>query len=200
MKRVQPACRTRPPAGWHSDPLWYKDAVIYEVHVRAFFDCNDDGIGDFPGLTQKLDYIQDLGVNTIWLLPFYPSPLRTTATTSPTITTSIRSTARATTFAPFVREAHRRGLQVITELVINHTSDQHPWFQAARRAPPGSPKRDYYVWSDTDHEVRRHAHHLHRHRDLQLDLGPGGEGLLLAPLLQPSARSELRQPAGAARR
>ena len=86
-------------SGWHSDPLWYKDAVIYEVHVRAFFDSNDDGIGDFAGLTSKLDYIQDLGVNTIWLLPFYPSPLRTTATTSPTITTSIRSTARATTSA-----------------------------------------------------------------------------------------------------
>ena len=130
------------------DPLWYKDAIIYQLHVKAFFDSNDDGIGDFRGLTQKLDYIQDLGVNTIWLLPFYPSPLRTTATTSPTTATCIPSYGTRADFRHFVREAHRRGLRVITELVVNHTSDQHPWFQAARRAPPGSPKRDYYVWSD----------------------------------------------------
>ena len=159
--RLLPVERRTLPAGRSDDPLWYKDAVIYELHVRAFFDSNDDGIGDFRGLTSKLDYIQDLGVNydlAAALLPL--AAARTTATTSPTITTSIRSTARARTSGSFVDEAHRRGLRVITELVINHTSDQHPWFQAARRAPPGSPKRNYYVWSDSPTTVRRHAHHL----------------------------------------
>ena len=131
------------------DPLWYKDAVIYQVHVKAFFDSNDDGIGDFRGLTEKLDYIQrprrqhDLAAAVLSV-----AAARTTATTSPTTTTSIRDYGTRDDFRHFVREAHRRGLRVITELVINHTSDQHPWFQAARRAPPGSPKRNYYVWSD----------------------------------------------------
>ncbi|WP_300320490.1 maltose alpha-D-glucosyltransferase [Accumulibacter sp.] len=135
---------------WQNDPLWYKDAIIYELHVKAFKDSGDDGIGDFKGLTEKLDYIQDLGVNTLWLLPFYPSPMRDDGydisdyhNVSPDY--GNRNDARI-----FIREAHRRGLRVITELVINHTSDQHPWFQAARRAPAGSKKRDFYVWSDTD--------------------------------------------------
>ena len=117
--------------------------------MKAFFDSNNDGIGDFRGLTDKLDYIQELGVNTIWLLPFYPSPMRDDGydvAGLPQRPSAVRH-AR-TTSAQFVREAHRRGLKVITELVINHTSDQHPWFQAARRAPPGSSKRDFYVWSD----------------------------------------------------
>ena len=130
------------------DVLWYKDAIIYELHVKAFFDSNGDGIGDFRGLAQKLDYIQDLGVNTIWLLPFYPSPMRDDGYDVADYSNVHPAYGSRNDFRQFVREAHRRGLKVITELIVNHTSDQHPWFQAARRAPPGSPKRDYYVWSD----------------------------------------------------
>ena len=133
-----------------AQPDWYKDAVIYQVHVRTFFDGNDDGIGDFVGLVRKLDYLQALGINTIWILPFYPSPLRDDGYdiahyqgVHPAYGT-LRDVRR------FLREAHARGLRVITELVMNHTSDQHPWFQAARHAPPGSPARDFYVWSDTN--------------------------------------------------
>src|SRR5882724_3451905 len=131
------------------DPLWFKDAVIYEVHVRAFFDGNDDGCGDFAGLTRKLEYIQDLGVNTVWLLPFYPSPGRDDGYDIADYRNVHPRYGTRAEFRAFVREAHRRNLRVITELVLNHTSDAHPWFQAARRAAPGSLKRDYYVWSDT---------------------------------------------------
>jgi maltose alpha-D-glucosyltransferase/alpha-amylase len=131
------------------DPLWFKDAVIYEVHVRAFFDANDDGAGDFVGLTRKLEYIQDLGVNTIWLLPFYPSPGRDDGYDIADYHNIHPQYGTRAQFRAFVREAHRRDLRVITELVLNHTSDAHPWFQAARRAPAHSPKRNYYVWSDT---------------------------------------------------
>jgi len=130
------------------DPLWYKDAIIYEVHVKAFYDANGDGIGDFRGLTEKLDYVADLGVNTIWLLPFYPSPFRDDGYDVADYHNVNPSYGTTQDFRVFVREAHKRGLRVITELVINHTSDQHPWFQAARRAPKGSHKRDFYVWSD----------------------------------------------------
>ena len=131
------------------DVLWYQDAVIYECHVRAFFDSNDDGIGDFPGLTQKLDYIQDLGVNTLWLLPFYPSPGKDDGYDVSNYHEVHPQYGTRADFRAFIQEAHRRGLRIVTELVINHTSDQHPWFQAARRAPAGSRKRNYYVWSDT---------------------------------------------------
>jgi len=129
-------------------PLWFKDVVIYEVHVRAFFDSNGDGIGDFPGLTGKLDYIRDLGVDAIWLLPFYPSPGRDDGYDIADYHDVHPAYGTLHDFRHFVKEAHRRGLRVITELVVNHTSDQHAWFQAARRAPAGSKKRDYYVWSD----------------------------------------------------
>ena len=132
-----------------SDPLWYKDAVIYEVHVRAFFDSNDDGVGDFAGLTRKLEYIQALGVNTIWLLPFYPSPGRDDGYDIADYHNVHPQYGTREDVRTLVREAHRLGLRVITELVINHTSDAHPWFQAARRAPAGSSKRNYYVWSDS---------------------------------------------------
>ncbi len=132
------------------DPLWYKDAIIYQMHVKAFYDANGDGIGDFAGLIQKLDYIQDLGVNTIWLLPFYPSPQRDDGYDIADYRDVHPDYGTLEDFKAFVQEAHRRGLRVITELVINHTSDQHPWFQAARRAPPGSPEHEVYVWSDTD--------------------------------------------------
>ena len=132
-----------------SDPLWYKDAIIYELHVKAFFDANNDGMGDFKGLTSKLDYLQDLGVNTLWLLPFYPSPLKDDGYDISDYRGVHPDYGTRADFQQFVREAHRRNLRVITELVINHTSDQHPWFQAARRAPPGSAKRNFYVWSET---------------------------------------------------
>jgi len=133
---------------WMDDPLWYKDAIVYEVHVKAFFDSNGDGIGDFKGLTEKLDYIQSLGVNTIWLLPFYPSPLKDDGYDIADYRNVHPDYGSRKDFAHFVREAHRRELRIITELVINHTSDQHPWFQAARRAPPASSKRNFYVWSN----------------------------------------------------
>jgi len=133
-----------------TDPLWYKDAVIYQMHVKAFYDANGDGIGDFAGLTHQLDYIQDLGVNTIWLLPFYPSPQRDDGYDIADYRDVHPDYGTLDDFRSFVYEAHRRGLKIITELVINHTSDQHPWFQAARRAPRDSPERNFYVWSDSD--------------------------------------------------
>ena len=130
-------------------PLWYKDAVIYEVHVRAFSDSNADGIGDFPGLTSRLDYLSRLGVDTIWLLPFYPSPLRDDGYDIANYYDVHSSYGTIEDFRTFLDAAHARNMRVITELVINHTSDQHPWFQRARRAEPGSPEREFYVWSDT---------------------------------------------------
>ena len=132
------------------DPQWYKDAVIYQLHVKAFLDTSGDGIGDFAGLMQRLDYIQSLGATAIWLLPFYPSPLRDDGYDISDYRRINPAYGTMRDFRQFVREAHRRGLRVITELVINHTSDQHPWFQKARRAKPGSAARNFYVWSDTD--------------------------------------------------
>jgi maltose alpha-D-glucosyltransferase/alpha-amylase len=132
-----------------NDPLWYKDAVIYQLHVKAFFDSIGDGIGTFRGITQKLDYLQDLGVNAVWLLPFYPSPLKDDGYDIADYTGVHPDYGKLRDFQEFLDEAHRRGLRVITELVINHTSDQHPWFRRARRSPGGSPERDFYVWSDT---------------------------------------------------
>jgi maltose alpha-D-glucosyltransferase/alpha-amylase len=132
------------------DPLWYKDAIIYQLHVKSFFDANNDGIGDFPGLISKLDYIAELGVNTLWLLPFYPSPRLDDGYDIAEYTGVHPEYGTLDDVKVFIEEAHRRGIRVITELVINHTSDQHPWFQRARQAPPGSPERDFYVWSDND--------------------------------------------------
>ena len=136
--------------GSATDPLWYKDAVIYELHVRAFKDSNADGVGDFGGLLQKLDYLQDLGVTCLWLLPFFPSPLKDDGYDISDYMNIHPMYGTMEDFTACLAAAHDRGLQVMIELVINHTSDQHPWFQRARRAPPGSPERDYYVWSDTD--------------------------------------------------
>ena len=136
---------------------WYKDAIIYQLHIKAFFDANNDGIGDFAGLMQKLDYVQELGVNTLWVLPFYPSPLRDDGYDIADYRNVNPSFGTMRDFRRFVRAAHERGLRVITELVINHTSDQHPWFQRSRKAKPGSAYRNFYVWSDTDqryHETR----------------------------------------------
>jgi len=137
------------PALSKNDPLWYKDAVIYEVHVRAFYDGNGDGMGDFAGLTQKLDYLLDLGVTAIWVLPFCPSPWRDDGYDISDLVNIHPAYGTLRDFQNFLREAHNRGLRVITELVLNHTSDQHAWFQRSRRAAPGSRWRNYYVWSDT---------------------------------------------------
>jgi maltose alpha-D-glucosyltransferase / alpha-amylase len=136
--------------GSAADPLWYKDAIIYELHVKAFMDSNNDGIGDFQGLLSKLDYVQDLGVTCLWLLPFFPSPLRDDGYDIADYLSVHPNYGTMEDFREFLIQAHNRGLQVMIELVINHTSDQHPWFQRARLAPKGSPERDFYVWSDTD--------------------------------------------------
>jgi len=141
-------------AGSASDPLWYKDAIIYELHVKAFSDSNADGIGDFPGLMQKLDYLQELGITCVWLLPFFPSPLRDDGYDIADYMNVHPNYGTMDDFKAFLNAAHERDLQVMIELVINHTSDQHPWFQAARRAAPGSPERDYYVWSDSDQKFK----------------------------------------------
>jgi maltose alpha-D-glucosyltransferase/alpha-amylase len=135
--------------GSAADPLWYQDAIIYELHVRCFHDANGDGVGDFRGLIQKLDYLQDLGITCLWLLPFFPSPLRDDGYDIADYTNVHPSYGGLEDFKEFLTAAHDRGMQVLIELVINHTSDQHPWFQAARRAPPGSPERNFYVWSET---------------------------------------------------
>jgi len=136
------------------DPTWYKDALIYELPIRAFSDSDADGSGDFRGLMEKLPYLQDLGVDAVWLLPFYPSPMRDDGydiadytNVNPLFGTLGDATA-------FIKEAHHRGIRVINELVCNHTSDQHPWFQRARRARPGSAARDFYVWSDTNQKYQ----------------------------------------------
>jgi maltose alpha-D-glucosyltransferase/alpha-amylase len=134
--------------GLAADPLWYKDAIIYELRVRSFYDTGGDGIGDFQGLSEKLDYLQRLGVTALWLLPFYPSPLRDDGYDISGYMDVHPDCGTLHDFRNFLREAHRRGLRVITELVLNHTSDQHPWFQRARRAAPGSQERDFYVWCD----------------------------------------------------
>ncbi|WP_263350608.1 maltose alpha-D-glucosyltransferase [Acidicapsa acidisoli] len=133
-----------------TDPLWYKDAIIYELHVRAFADSNNDGIGDFPGLMSRLDYLQDLGVTCLWLLPFFPSPLRDDGYDIANYVDVNPSYGTLNDFKAFLDAAHQRNMQVMIELVINHTSDQHPWFKAARLAESGSPAREMYVWSNSD--------------------------------------------------
>ncbi|PTY02134.1 maltose alpha-D-glucosyltransferase [Opitutaceae bacterium EW11] len=148
MPSVPP--ESSPPTG----PLWYRNAVVYQAHVRSFYDSDGNGIGDFRGLTQKLEYLRDLGVSAIWLLPFYPSPLRDDGYDIADYYSVNPIYGTLDDFKEFLEQAHRRSLRVITELVINHTSDQHPWFQRARRAPPGSTERNFYVWSDTSEKYR----------------------------------------------
>lgn len=135
-------------------PLWHKDAIIYQLHVKSFFDANGDGVGDFKGLTRKLDYPAQLGINTIWLQPFYPSPDKDDGYDTSDYTGIRPEFGTVDDFSRFVGEAHARSIRVIAELVINHTSDQHPWFQRARQAPPDSPERAFYVWSDTDKKFK----------------------------------------------
>jgi maltose alpha-D-glucosyltransferase/alpha-amylase len=141
---------TSAPNPMPEDPQWYKDAVIYQLHIKSFFDSNNDGVGDIPGLIEKLDYIAELGVDTIWMLPFYPSPRRDDGYDIADYKTVHPEYGTMADVKKLIHEAHARGLRVITELVINHTSDQHPWFQRARKAKPGSNHRNFYVWSDTD--------------------------------------------------
>jgi maltose alpha-D-glucosyltransferase/alpha-amylase len=137
-----------------NDPLWFKRAIIYELPVKSFADSNGDGIGDFPGLIDKLDYVQSLGVTCIWLLPFFPSPLRDDGYDIADYRNIHPSYGTLDDFKRFLGAAHDRNLQVVIELVVNHTSDQHAWFQRARRAPPGSPEREFYVWSDSDQKYK----------------------------------------------
>jgi maltose alpha-D-glucosyltransferase/alpha-amylase len=139
-----------PAPGLVNEPQWYRDAVIYQLHLKSFFDSNDDGVGDFAGLLQKLDYVAELGVDTLWLLPFYPSPRKDDGYDIADYLGVHPDYGTLHDARRFIREAHARGLRVITELVINHTSDQHPWFQRARAAKPGSSHHNYYVWSETD--------------------------------------------------
>ncbi|MHC1790599.1 maltose alpha-D-glucosyltransferase [Solidesulfovibrio sp.] len=135
--------------------MWYKETIIYELHVRSFADGDGDGVGDFRGLIDRLDYLERLGVGALWLQPFYPSPLRDDGYDIADYCNIHPAYGTLSDFRRFLREAHKRGLRVITELVLNHTSDQHPWFQRARRAKPGSPARDFYVWSDTPDKYRQ---------------------------------------------
>ena len=178
------------------DPLWYKDAIIYEVHVRAFCDSNADGIGDFRGLVQKLDYLQDLGVTALWLLPFYPSPLKDDGYDIADYNDVNSIYGNLADFKLLLREAHRRGLRVITELVVNHTSDQHPWFQPRPPLAAGQPLARLLRLERYGREVQGSAHYFQRLRAVQLDLGPGGQCLLLAPLLFAPAGPQFRQPGG----
>ena len=184
-------------AGSSSDPLWYKDAVIYELHVRTFADGNNDGIGDFTGLIGKLDYLRDLGVTCLWLLPFFPSPLRDDGYDISDYTGVHPNYGTLDQFRQFLDAAHARGMQVLIEFVINHTSDQHPWFQRARHAPPGSVERDFYVWSDTAAKFSGVRIIFSDTEVSNWTWDPVAKALLLASLLFSSARSELRQSPGA---
>src|SRR5437773_3802265 len=132
------------------DPLWYKDAIIYQAHVKSFYDSNNDGIGDFQGLTQKLDYLQSLGITCVWLLPFFPSPLRDDGYDIADYLNVHPSYGTLDDFKAFVAAAHERHIKVLIELVVNHTSNKHPWFERARHAPRDSAERNFYVWSDSD--------------------------------------------------
>ena len=149
ISRVSEATLAPPtPVSGPAEPYWYKDAIVYQLHVKSFRDGNADGYGDFKGLMDRLDYIQQLGATVIWLLPFYPSPLKDDGYDIASYESIHPTYGTVEDFKAFLNASHERGIRVITELVINHTSDQHPWFQRARRAPKGSPERNWYVWSD----------------------------------------------------
>ncbi len=180
-----------------TDPQWYRDAIIYQVHVKSFFDANNDGIGDFDGLTAKLDYIRDLGVTAIWVMPFYPSPLRDDGYDIADYRDINQSYGTMDQFRTFVDEAHA-GAWVITELVINHTSDQHPWFQQARNAPRVRSGATSTSGRTPTRSIPTPASSSST-PSLELDLGSGRQGVLLAPLLLAPARPELRQPEGSGR-
>ena len=176
--------------------VWYRDLVLYEVPVRAFYDSNGDGIGDLNGLTEKLDYICDLGVGAIWLLPIYPSPLRDDGYDVADFRSIHPDLGTLDDFRRLLDRAHAAGLRVLVDLVLNHTSDQHPWFQSARLGP-GSPYHDYYVWSPTPDRYAGTRVIFVDTEPSNWTLEPSLRALLLAPLLLPSARPQLRQSAGA---
>jgi maltose alpha-D-glucosyltransferase/alpha-amylase len=149
--KLEKALSAADPSHWFErDPLWFKRAIFYEIHLRGFYYCNDDGSGDFVGLTDKLDYLQWLGVDCIWLLPMFASPLRDGGYDIADFKEIHPDYGTVEDFENFILAAHERGIRVIADLVMNHTSADHPWFQRARNAPPGSPERDWYVWSDTE--------------------------------------------------
>ena len=176
-------------------PDWFKSAVFYEVLVRSFKDSDGDGVGDFRGLTEKLDYLQWLGVDCLWVPPFFTSPLRDGGYDVADFTDIQPEVGTVEDFHHFLDEAHKRDMRVIIDFVMNHTSDAHPWFQASREDPEG-PYGNFYVWSDTDELYEEARDHLRRHRAVELDLGPGAPAVLLAPVLLPPARPELRRAGG----
>ena len=179
-----------------SDPEWFKRAVFYEVLVRAFADSNGDGTGDLRGLADKLDYLQWLGVDCLWLPPFYRLPAARRRLRHQRLhARCCRSSAPSTTSSTSLEEAHKRDIRVIIDFVMNHTSDQHPWFQAVAQRPR-RPLRRLLRVERRRPALRRRPHHLRRHRVVQLDLRPGARAVLLAPLLQPPARPQLREPRG----
>ena len=156
------------------DGLWFKDAVIYQLHVKAFRDSNGDGVGDFAGLTERLDYLRDLGVTTLWLLPFYPSPGRDDGYDISDYGDINPAFGTMKDFRRFMQEAKRRGLRVITELVVNHTSDQHDWFKRAKRSARRIERARLVRLERQRPEIPRHPHHLHRYGEIELDLGRRG--------------------------
>ena len=187
------------PGHWfEAEPLWFKTAVFYEIHIRGFYDANGDGSGDFRGLTEKLDYLQWLGVDCIWLLPFYKSPLRDGGYDISDYFTIHPDYGVVEDVRDFIEQSHQRGIRVIADLVMNHTSSEHPWFQESR-SQPGQPQARLVRVVRHRPPVRGRADHLHRHRDVELDLGRAGRRVLLAPLLLAPARPELRQPRGPGR-
>ena len=185
------------PANWFErDPLWFKKAVFYEIHLRGFYDGNDDGSGDFRGLAEKLDYLQWLGVDCLWLLPCFPSPLRDGGYDIADFFGIHQDYGNVEDFTYFVDQAHQRGMRVIADLVMNHTSADHPWFQESRTDPTG-PYGDWYVWGDDDARWSEARIIFIDTEPSNWTLGPGARPVLLAPVLQPPARPELRQPRGA---
>ena len=153
-----------------TDPLWYQSAIFYEVNVRAFYDSNADGHGDLPGLIEKLDYLRDLGVNCIWVMPIYDLPLRDDGYDISDFLKIQAVFGNVQDFRRLIEEAHARGMRIITDMIMNHTSDQHPWFQAAR-CEPNSPYRDFYVWSDTREKYIGCTHHLSRYGRIRIGAG-----------------------------
>ena len=187
------------PGHWfEAEPLWFKTAVFYEIHIRGFFDGNGDGSGDFRGLTEKLDYLQWLGVDCIWLLPFYQSPLRDGGYDISDYFQIHPDYGVVEDVRDFIEQAHQRGIRVIADLVLNHTSSEHPWFQESRSSPD-NPKRDWYVWSDTVHKYEDARIIFTDTETSNWTWDEQARRLLLAPLLLPPAGPELRQPRGPGR-
>ena len=188
---MTPSSRNDPGQWFEAQPLWFKTAVFYEIHTRAFFDANGDGSGDFRGLTEKLDYLQWLGVDCIWLLPFFQSPLRDGGYDISDFLTIQPDYGTVEDVRGFIEAAHQRGIRVIADLVMNHTSSDHAWFQESRK---GGAKRDWYVWSD---DPTRYSEARIIFTDTETSnwtWDDEARRLLLAPLLLPPARPELRQP------